>query len=50
MLIFSSEKGGSDSRNVEKHRNTYLDKGLDDSVFLLLNDWNVLGIQITGVE
>jgi hypothetical protein len=50
VLILSSKKGGSDSWNVEEHRNTYLHKGLDDSIFLLLNNWNVLSIQITGIK
>jgi hypothetical protein len=50
MLVLSSKKGGSDSRNIEEHRNTYLHEGLDDTVFLLLDSWDVFSIQITGIE
>jgi len=50
MLIFGPKKGSSNPRYVEEHRNTDLNKCLNNTIFLLLDGRDIFRIESTCIE
>lgn len=50
MLLLRLIESGADARNVEEHWDTDLHETFDYTVFLLLNGWNIIWLESTGIK